>query len=172
MSLFDGQPDQQPERKKVARKAICDEAMVSNYGQETRSYNRSTAAENMRQERRRITEKYERGEMTFDPLELLCYCGGLFSTGYQWITELGVGHPIHTEEMEQFQCQINPRFSRTKKNGKNTGAECQNLSKTTNDHIERSLSISNRKRISKRSKVSSISKSRKTRKASGIQHRS
>lgn len=115
MSLFDGQPDQRPERKKITRKAICDEAMVSNYGQETRSYNRSTAAENMRQERRRITEKYERGEMTFDPLELLCYCGGLFSTGYQWITEPGVGHPIHIDEMEQFNRDRSAKLVRPKR---------------------------------------------------------
>lgn len=109
MSLFDGQQERGKERKTKKVKNVLKTKPSENqehlieptYGLGTRSYNRSQAARHVRDERAKITEAYERGEIKFadcSPDFLLCHCSG--PPEYH-----AFPHEIHRTELANFELQ-------------------------------------------------------------------
>ena len=105
MSLFDGKltsakrkPNGKTRTLKKVKQAPQESLIDKRYGTGTRSYNKSTAAKRTRDERRDITERYERGELKFenDPHALeFCRCGE-YEYPHQW----------HTGEMDEFKYKL------------------------------------------------------------------
>lgn len=82
MSLFDGTSERPRERKAKATKNVLkakhrsnDESLLDpHYGVGSRSATHTTAANRTRNERRELTEAYERGEIKFnDTSQTLCF---------------------------------------------------------------------------------------------------
>lgn len=109
MSLFNEQPEQQPEKSRKKTQNVFktkyrsnDEALIDNrYGTGSRSASRTTAARRTKNERRAFTEAYERGEIKFEDTShafLLCHC-------YQYPDYHSFPHSPHTNEIAKFELE-------------------------------------------------------------------
>lgn len=115
MSLFDGTPDRKKEKRGSTQKTknvhagkyrSDDQALLDpRYGTGSRSAERTTAAHRTRNERRAITEAYERGEIKFDDTSdqfNLCRCN-MFPDFHNY------PHSPHTDELATFELQYHGR---------------------------------------------------------------
>ena len=109
MSLFDGTSERPRERKAKATKNVLkakhrsnDESLLDpRYGVGSRSATHTTAANRTRNERRELTEAYERGEIKFNDTSssfMLCYCN--MAPDYH-----DFPHEPHKEEIAKFELQ-------------------------------------------------------------------
>lgn len=106
MSLFDGIPERakQPKQKRSAIKSLPKTKKKSS---REHGVNEHTTQKVSRDERRRITQAYERGELKFPDVSRefqLCYCD---NNGAQ--TDSRFGHPYHGNEIAKFELEHHGR---------------------------------------------------------------
>lgn len=101
MSLFDGQPEQQPEKSRKKTKNVFKAKHRSNNEALVDSASRTTAAHRTKDECRAFTEAYERGEIKLEDTShafLLCFC-------YQYPDYHSFPHNPHTDEIAKFELE-------------------------------------------------------------------
>lgn len=126
MGLFDNTPE--PTGKVYRGKSVefnpdQEQFVLYHKGHGTRSANKSPEQKRLNDERKRITEAYEHGELTFEPIDIPPVCTCL---------DKPYPHDAHRMELQQFQsdCKRRDYVSGKRGNNRPTGKDSRSRRRT------------------------------------------